>query len=139
MSRRTPLSRQPKTREGQTPSQRQLRVGELVRHAVADLLSRGAVHDPDLEARVITVPEVRMSPDLRNATVFVVSLGGSDDAGVVAALKRNARYIRGEIARAVDLRNAPRLDFKADHSFDEAGKINALLARPDVRRDTERD
>ena len=122
---------------GKPPSQRQLRVGELVRHAVSDLLSRGVIHDPVLEGRVITVPEVRMSPDLKNATVFVVPLGGDDPEDVVSALRHHIRFIRGEVARAVQLRNAPRLTFQADTSFDEADKISELLARPEVRRDLE--
>ncbi|MEO1793730.1 MAG: 30S ribosome-binding factor RbfA [Pseudomonadota bacterium] len=129
------MSRQPKTREGQPRSQRQLRVGELVRHAISDLLNRGVIHDPVLETRVVTVPEVRMSPDLKNATVFIVPLGGDSIEDVLSALRHHVRFIRGEVAKAVQLRNAPHLTFQADTSFDEADKISELLARPEVRRD----
>jgi len=82
-------------------SQRQLRVGETVRHAIADILSQGNVHDPDLEAHIITVPEVRMSPDLKLATVYVMPLGGRDTDVVIAALERNKKFLRGEIAGAL--------------------------------------
>jgi ribosome-binding factor A len=88
-------------------SQRQLRVGELVRHAVSDLLTRGEVHDPVLEGHLITVPEVRMSPDLRLATIYVMPLGGKDIDEVLEALERNKRFLRGEIARHVNLKFAP--------------------------------
>src|ERR687896_1359758 len=86
------------------PSQRQLRVGELVRHALADMLTRGEVHDPTIEGHMITVPEVRMSPDLRLATVYVMPLGGRDTNAVVEALERNKKFLRGEIARRVNLK-----------------------------------
>ena len=103
------------------------------------MLSRGVVHDPVLEGAVVTIPEVRCSPDLRNATVFVMPLGGQDTAGVIAALKRNQKYIRGAIARAINLKYAPQLTFAADDTFDEAQKVSAILSRPDVRRDLDRD
>src|ERR1051325_2206936 len=86
------------------PSQRQLRVGELIRHALAEMLSRGDVHDPTIEAHMITVPEVRMSPDLRLATIYVMPLGGKDAQEVLAALERNKKYLRGEIAQRVNLK-----------------------------------
>src|SRR5215204_7296534 len=89
------------------PSQRQLRVGEAVRHAVSEMLTRGEVHDPVIEGHMITVPEVRMSPDLRLATVYVIPLGGRDEKEVLAALDRNKKYLRGEVARRVNLKFAP--------------------------------
>jgi ribosome-binding factor A len=117
------------------PTQRQLRAGELVRHALAELLARGEVHDPVIEAHMITVPEVRMSPDLRQATIFVMPLGGRDAKPVLAALERNARYLRGEIARRVNLKFAPEIRFRADERFDEAERIEKLLRTPEVQRD----
>jgi ribosome-binding factor A len=117
------------------PTQRALRVGELVRHALADMLTRGDVHDPVIENHIVTVPEVSMSPDLRLATVYVMPLGGKDGADVVAALDRNKRFLRGEIARRVDLKFAPDLRFRIDDRFDEARRIDRLLASPEVRRD----
>ena len=110
------------------PTQRSLRAGELVRHAVAEILVRGEVHDPVIETHLITVPEVRMSPDLRIATVYVLPLGGQDTAVVLAALERNKRYLRGEIARRVNLKFAPDIRFRIDERFDEAERVvNAIL------------
>jgi ribosome-binding factor A len=116
-------------------SQRQLRVGEIVRHAVADLLSQGAVHDADLEGHIITVPEVRMSPDLKLATVYVMPLGGKDTDVVIAALARNKKFLRGEVAHRVNLKFAPDLRFRVDDRFDEAERIEKLLRTPAVQRD----
>jgi ribosome-binding factor A len=116
-------------------SQRQLRVGELIRHELASMLSRGDVHDPVLEAHLITVPEVRMSPDLRLATIYVMPLGGRDEKDVLAALDRNKRYVRGEIARRVNLKFSPEIRFRIDERFDEAERIEKLLRTPDVQRD----
>lgn len=116
-------------------SQRQLRVGELIRHAVSDMLTRGEVHDPVIEGHLITVPEVRMSPDLRLATIFVMPLGGRDEAEVVAALERNKRFLRGEIAHRVNLKFAPDIRFRIDERFDEAARIERLLRSPEVKRD----
>ena len=116
-------------------SQRQLRVGELIRHELAAMLSRGDVHDPVIEAHMITVPEVRMSPDLRLATIYIVPLGGRDEKDVLEALDRNKRYLRGEIARRVNLKFAPEIRFRIDERFDEAERIEKLLRTPDVRRD----
>src|ERR1700677_5306920 len=93
------------------PSQRALRAGELVRHALAEILARGEVHDPVIETHLITVPEVHMSPDLRLATIYIMPLGGRDGEAVVAALDRNKRYVRGEIARRVNLKFAPEIRF----------------------------
>jgi ribosome-binding factor A len=119
------------------PSQRQLRVAELVRHAIADALTRGEIMDPAVEGRVITVPEVRMSPDLRIATVFVMPLGGGDGQAVVKALAQNAKALRGVIARKVAVKFVPDLRFRLDDTFDYAGHIDSVLRRPDVARDLE--
>src|SRR5262245_51249121 len=119
----------------QSASQRQLRVGELVRHAVADMLTRGEVHDPVLEGHMITVPEVRMTPDLRLATIYVMPLGGRDQGEVLAALERNKRFLRGEIAHRVNLKFAPDIRFRIDERFDEAERIEKLLRTPAVQRD----
>jgi ribosome-binding factor A len=119
---------------GNTPTQRSLRAGELVRHAVADILSRGDVHDPVLEGHLITVPEVRMSSDLRLATVYVMPLGGKDTKDVLAALDRNKKFLRGEVAHRVNLKFAPDIRFLLDERFDEAERINKLLRTPAVRR-----
>src|SRR6478736_5316511 len=121
------------------PSQRQLRVGELIRHAMAEMLSRGDVHDPVIEGHLITVPEVRMSPDLRLATIYVMPLGGRDIKEVLEALERNKRYLRGEIAHHVNLKFAPEIRFHADERFDEAERIEKLLRTPAVQRDLKRD
>jgi ribosome-binding factor A len=116
-------------------SQRQLRVGELVRHALADMLTRGEVHDPVLEGHLITVPEVQMTADLRLATIYVMPLGGRDTDAVLAAFERNKRYLRGEIARHVDLKFAPEIRFRIDQRFEEVDRIDKLLRTPAVRRD----
>ena len=116
-------------------SQRQLRVGELIRHELADMLSRGGIHDPVIERHLITVPEVRMSPDLRLATIYVMPLGGHDEKDVLEALDRNKRYVRGEIARRVNLKFAPEIRFRIDERFDEAERIEKLLRTPAVQRD----
>jgi ribosome-binding factor A len=116
-------------------SQRQLRVGEIIRHAVADILSHGSVHDPDLEGHIITVPEVRMSPDLKLATIYVMPLGGRDIDVVLTALERNKKFLRGEVARRVNLKFAPDVRFRADERFDEAERIEKLLRTPAVQRD----
>jgi ribosome-binding factor A len=117
------------------PSQRQLRVGELIRHALADMFSRGDIHDPVIETHMITVPEVRMSPDLRLATIYVMPLGGRDAKPVIAALDRNKKYLRGEIAHRVNLKFAPDLRFHIDERFDEAERIEKILRTPEVQRD----
>jgi ribosome-binding factor A len=117
------------------PSQRQLRVGEVIRHALSAMLSRGAVHDPVLLARTVTVAEVRLSPDLRLATIYVMPLGGKDVEEVLAALERNRKFIRGEVARAVNLKFAPAIRFLADATFDEARRIDAILRSPKVAQD----
>jgi len=116
-------------------SQRQLRVGELIRHEFADMLSRGDIHDPVIETHMITVPEVRMTADLRLATIYIMPLAGRDEKDVLAALERNKRYIRGEIAHRVNLKFAPEVRFRADERFDEAERIEKLLRTPAVQRD----
>jgi ribosome-binding factor A len=116
-------------------SQRQLRVGELIRHELAAMLSRGDVHDPVIESHMITVPEVRMSPDLRLATIYIMPLGGRDATAVLDALERHKRYVRGEISRRVNLKFAPEIRFRIDDRFDEAERIEKLLRTPVVRRD----
>jgi ribosome-binding factor A len=120
-------------------SQRQLRVGEQVRHAIAEILAHGSVHDADLEGHIITVPEVRMSPDLKLATVYVMPLGGRDTEIVLAALERNKKFLRGEVARRVNLKFAPDLRFRVDERFDEAERIEKLLRTPAVQKDLEQD
>ena len=121
------------------PTQRALRAGELVRHALAEILARGEVHDSVIETHLITVPEVRMSPDLRVATVYILPLGGQDAAVVLAALDRNKRYLRGEVAHRINLKFAPDIRFRIDERFDEAERIERLLRSPQVKRDLESD
>jgi ribosome-binding factor A len=121
------------------PTQRSLRAGEVVRHALAEILARGEIHDAVIAAHLITVPEVRMSPDLRMATVYILPLGGQDAAVVLAALERNKRYLRGEIARRVNLKFSPDIRFRIDQRFDEAERIERLLRSPQVRRDLDND
>ena len=115
-----------------------MRVGELVRHALAEMLTRGDVHDPVIEGHLITVPEVRMTADLRLATIYVMPLGGRDADEVVAALERNKKFLRGEIAHRVNLKFAPDIRFRVDERFDEAERIEKLLRTPAVQRDLER-
>jgi ribosome-binding factor A len=117
------------------PSQRQLRVGELVRHALAQMLSRGEIHDDVLASHVVTVSEVRMAPDLRLATVYIMPLGGKDLKPVLEALGRNRKYIRGEIAHAVNLKFAPEIRFMADDTFDEVQRIDEIFRSPKVAQD----
>ncbi len=122
--------------ESKAPSQRQLRVGEELRHALAWILERGEIRDPGLRGLTVTVTEVRISPDLRNATAFVMPLGGGDKtADVVDALNRAKPFVRQQIAKTVKLKYLPGLNFIADPSFDEARRINDLLADPAVARD----
>jgi ribosome-binding factor A len=115
--------------------QRPLRVGEALRHALAQILRDDAIRDPALHGADITVSEVRMSPDLKNATVYVMPLGGAHAAEIVAALGRSAPFLRGRLARAVPLRYTPNLSFALDASFEAAERIAAVLRRPEVARD----
>lgn len=120
------------------PSQRQLRVGELVRHALAEIFSRGEVDDPVLVSHILTFPEVRMSPDLKLATAYVMPLGGQDIKPVLVALERNRKILRTQIARRLNLKFAPDIRFRRDESFEEYARIDRLLADERVRRDTGR-
>ena len=112
-----------------------LRVAELIRHACAEVLSRGEINDPVLETHVVTVPRVKMSPDLKLATLFVMPLGGKDANEVIKALDKHRAFLRGEIARKVNLKFAPDVRFRIDDSFDNSAKIDALLNSEKVRRD----
>jgi ribosome-binding factor A len=129
------MSRDHHRESGTGPSQRALRAGEVIRHAIAEILSRGEVHDPVIQGHLITVPEVSMSPDLKLATIYVMPLGGRDSKDVLAALERNKRYLRGEIAHRVNLKFAPDIRFRLDERFDEAERIEKLLRTPQVKRD----
>ena len=117
------------------PTQRQQRVAELVRHALAEVLARGDLQDGVLAGHAITIPEVRMSPDLRLATAYVMPLGGRDEAEVLAALERNKKHLRHEVATRVNLKFAPELRFRRDDSFDEAARVEAILRSEKVQRD----
>ena len=129
--------RKVETPEGR--SVRLLRVGEQVRHALSEILMRGDVHDETLASHLVSVTEVRMSPDLRHATVFVKPLLGSDEAEVLAALKKHVRYLKGEVAKRVNTKYAADLKFIADESFDEGGRVDRLLRDPKVAQDLERE
>jgi ribosome-binding factor A len=118
------------------PSQRQLRAGELMRHALVEILREEDFSDPDLAGVSVTITEVRMSPDLRNATIFVEPLGGGDKAAeVVKALNRHHKFLRGRLGHAIDMKFTPALKFLHDESFDEAARINRLFADPRVSQD----
>jgi ribosome-binding factor A len=125
----------PPTRAPQAPSQRQLRAGELVRHALVEILREAELSDPALAGVSVTVSEVRMSPDLRHALCFVEPLGGVHSADVVAGLNRGARFLRGRLGHAVDLKFTPELKFVHDESFEAAERMNRLFDDPKVRRD----
>jgi ribosome-binding factor A len=120
-------------------SVRVLRVGEQVRHKIADILARGDVHDDTLASHVVSITEVRMSPDLRHATVFVKPLLGADEDKVLKALRTNTAFLQREVARATNLKYAAKLKFLADESFDEGARIDALLRSPPVARDIDDD
>jgi ribosome-binding factor A len=126
-------------KSGGARSQRQLRVGEELRHALSQVLARGELRDPHLADVSLTVTEVRVSPDLKNATAFVVPLGGGDLEAIVAALNHAASFLRGQLGHEVQLRFTPRLSFQADRSFDEAAHINEILHHPKVFRDVHPD
>lgn len=121
------------------PSQRMLRVGELVRHALAGFLQRGEIEDAALQGAVITVPEVRMTPDLKLANAYVMPLGGERADEIVAALNHHHRFIRGRVAPDLGLKFAPEFRFFVDTTFDEFARVDALLRSPEVRRDLDRD
>lgn len=118
------------------PSQRMLRVGEQVRHALSDVLARGDVQDPELDGQIISVLEVRMSPDLRHGTVLIMPLGGVGEAEAVAALNRNAKPLRGEVSRRLrELKFSPDLRFRVDDRYDEAARIERIFHEDRVKRD----
>ena len=117
------------------PSQRVLRVSELIRHAAADILARGDIDDPALAKQVVTIPLVKMSPDLKLATLYIMPLGGKDVEKTIAALERNKKILRTQIAHRINLKFAPDLRFMVDDSFDARAKIDALLKSPEVARD----
>ncbi len=125
--------RKQETSEGR--SVRLLRVGEQVRHVLSEVLARGDVHDPTLQSHLVSVTEVRMSPDLRHATVFVKPLLGQDEEVVLKALRTNTAFLQSEVARRVNTKYAAKLKFLADESFDEGGKIDAILRSPHVQQD----
>ena len=131
------MSRHRHSRAAPAPSQRQLRVGELVRHALAELLARGEVRDPELVGLAVTVSEVTVSPDLKRATAYVIPLGGTRSAETLAALERSARFLRGRLAGMLDLRHVPEISYRLDTSFDHSDRMRGLLASPGVRRDIE--
>ncbi len=135
------MARHKQNRRDSAPggSQRQLRVGELIRHAMAEMLTRGDVHDPVIEGHLITVPEVRMSADLRLATIYVMPLGGRDADEVVAAFEHHKKFLRTEIAHRVNLKFAPDIRFRVDERFAEAERIDKLLHSPEVKRDLKHD
>jgi ribosome-binding factor A len=133
MSRRRPSERD------KSPGQRQLRVGEELRHLLAELLERGDMRDPELRGVSITVTAVDVSPDLRNATAFIMPLGGQDEPRLLAAMRRAAPWFRARVGEKAGLRYAPEIRFEIDRTFDEADRIGALLRRPDVARDIKDD
>ena len=120
------------------PSQRMLRIGEMMRHKIAEMLIRGEIHDDVLASHSITIPEVRISPDMKLATVYVMPLGGKSVKPVIEALTRHRKYIRTEVAQTLDLRYAPDLRFREDETFEEATRIDRLLDSPKVRQDIEK-
>ena len=126
-------------RDKRPAGQRQLRVGEEIRHLLADLLERGNMRDPDLRDASITVTSVDVSPDLRNAIAFVIPLGGKDSERLIAALRRAAPWFRARVSEKAGLRSAPEIRFELDRTFDEADRISNLLRRPDVARDLKDD
>ena len=124
-----------KTETSEGRSVRLLRVGEQVRHVLSEVLARGDVHDETLQSHLVSVTEVRMSPDLRHATVFVKPLLGQDEEVVLKALRTNTAFLQSEVARRVNTKYAAKLKFLADESFDEGGKIDSILRSPHVRQD----
>jgi ribosome-binding factor A len=133
------VTRSKKSAHSAAPSQRQLRIGELIRHKLAELLVRGEIHDDVIASHVITIPEVRLSPDLKLATAYVVTLGDTDTAAVIEALTRNNKFIRAEAAQTVNVKFAPDIRFRRDETFEEASRIDQLLASSKVRQDIDKD
>ena len=129
-----------RSEQSKGPSQRQLRVGEQVRHALTEILQRGEVRDPVLEGSVLSVNEVRMSPDLKIATVYVTALGREDMDPIIKALAANAKFIRGRASHALSqMKYMPQFRFRADTSYDNFSKIDELLRSPEVARDLDHD
>src|ERR1041385_5807992 len=126
-------------KDNRTPGQRQLRVGEEIRHLLAELLERGNMRDPDLRDASITVTSVDVSPDLRNAIAYVMPLGGQDVQRLLTAMRRAAPWFRARVGEKAGLRYAPEIRFEVDRTFDEADRIGQLLRRPDVARDIKDD
>jgi ribosome-binding factor A len=122
-------------KQAKPPSQRQLQAGELIRRALVDIMAREDFRDPDLKGVSITVSEVRTAPDLRTARVYAAPLGGQSTPEVVAALNRCAKFLRGKLGRELKMRSTPSLRFEIDTTFDTASEMNALLARPEIARD----
>ena len=135
MSRRRSQGKAGSDPAGRPKSPRQLRVGEELRHALARLFERGDMRDPELRGASVTVTQVDCSPDLRSAVAYVMPLGGVDRERLLGAMRRAAPYFRSQLARMVELRHAPELQFRIDESFDYAGRINQILHSPDVARD----
>ena len=127
-----------KTASAKAPTQRMLRIGELIRHRIAELLVRGDIHDDVIASHSITIPEVRISHDMKLATIYVMPLGGEDMKPVIDALERNKKYIRAQVAQTLNLRYAPDLRFREDQTFEEATRIDRLLDSPHVRQDIEK-
>jgi ribosome-binding factor A len=117
------------------PSQRQLQVGEEIRHLLSSIFMRGEIHNPELSSVSITVSEVRISPDLKNATAYILPLAGHNKESVLKILNENANFLRHLVSKSMRLRQAPRLGFKLDQSYDNAGRIAELLNHPTVSRD----
>jgi ribosome-binding factor A len=126
------------SKTGKGPTQRMLRIGELVRHIVAELLIRGEIHDDVLASHVVSISEVRISSDLKLATAYVMPLGGKDTEKVIAALERHKKFIRAEVAQTLDLKYAPDIRFREDETFEEVSRIDRLLFSDKVRRDVEK-
>jgi len=119
------------------PSQRQLKAGELIRRALADIIAREHLRDPDLEGITVTISEVRTSPDLKHAIVYATPLGGGNNEKMVAGLNRCARFLRGKLGHYMEMKSTPALKFVADISFDAATDMNRLFNSPEVKRDLE--
>lgn len=132
------MAKKPANPAGNPPSQRMLRVAEMIRHKLSEMLIRGDIHDDVLASHVITIPEVRITADLKIATVYVMPLGGKNAKEVIAAFAKNKSFIRSAVARTLNLKYAPDLRFKFDEMFDEAARIDALLDTPKVRADTKK-
>jgi ribosome-binding factor A len=131
-------NRKTQTQAGHEPSQRQLRAGELVRHALTEIMMREEFRDPELQGVNVTIGEVRTSPDLKHAHIFCSPLGETDEAartGMAKALNRASSFIRGRLGKQIDMKFTPQLHFIADHSYDEGAYMDSVFERPEVKRD----